>query len=110
CLLTEKRLLSGDFRGSKSVDDFECDGRLERKDKQATLHDVRFELSGDRLVVKACLSKGERWSTTGFRINNACSEPDDSAEGYVAPTATATSSAAAASATATAKSASTAAT
>ncbi len=101
CMLTEKRLLMGGFRDKQTIDDFECDGQVEQKDKQATLFDVRFELSSERFVVKACLSKGERWSTTGFRLDNECSEPDDTAEDYAAPEPTASGTAPNATATAT---------
>ncbi len=80
CLLAEKRLLQGGYQGDKSVDDFECDGKLEQTGDTATLHDVRFERGGSLIALKACLVRGARWSTESFRRDAACDEADDTSD------------------------------
>lgn len=80
CLLAEKRLLQGGFRDDKTFDDFECDGRLEQQVDAATLHDIRIDHDTRLTTIKACLTRGERWSVTSFRLAAGCDEPDDTAE------------------------------
>ncbi len=77
CRLTEKRLLQKGFGGDKSVDEFECDGKLVQNGTRATLESVRFEADTKDVTVRACLEYGARWSVQGFRVNAACDQPDD---------------------------------
>lgn len=88
CLLAEKRLQQGAFRGTGSIDAFECDGKLEQTSDHATLRNLRFTKSNDNFVVKVCLEKGERWSVSGFRLNATCNEPDDTAAPKTSATST----------------------
>jgi sRNA-binding protein len=66
CLLAEKRLLTEGWDGSKTIDEVECDGRLQQTGDRAVLSGLRFEQSQKRIVLAACLQKGERWSVAGF--------------------------------------------
>jgi hypothetical protein len=83
CLLAERRLLQGGFRDDKSVDEFECDGKLTVDGDQASLDGIRFERGGDLLTVTACLERGKRWAVGSFRVDASCAEPDDTARGDV---------------------------
>lgn len=77
CLLAEKRLLQGGFRDDKTFDAFECDGRLEQQGSDATLHDIRIDHDNQLISLKACLTRGQRWSVSSFRRSAACHQPDD---------------------------------
>lgn len=86
CLLAERRLLTEGWETNKSFNDFECDGALQQTGERAVLKDLRFESSQTRIVVSACLQKGERWSVGSFS-KNQCVEPEPQ------PTANASTSA-----------------
>jgi hypothetical protein len=81
CYLAEIRVLKDGVggRSGTSIDDIECNGRLDIDKERATLHDfgVRDDSAGSRRFLKACFSKGVRWTVSGFRRENDCAEPDD---------------------------------
>ena len=77
CALVEKRLLKKGFGGDSSIQDFDCPGKLQQDGTRATLESVRFEASSKDRTVRACLEYGALWSVMGFRLDAACSEPDD---------------------------------
>lgn len=80
CQLAELRLLKdgiGERSGSR-LEDFECTGKLIEKGDNAELDEFSFRWdSKARHRVKVCYHRGARWTTTGFRVNASCDEPDD---------------------------------
>lgn len=81
CLLAKRSLLKGEFKNSDTPpDNFDCDGALSVDGNSAVLEDVKFTRSSTRFTVRACLKRGARWSVSGFRENNACSDLDDTAK------------------------------
>jgi hypothetical protein len=81
CLLAKRSLLKGEFNNSDTPpDDFDCDGALTLDGDSGVLEDVKFTRSSTRFTVRACLKRGARWSVSGFRQNNACSDPDDTSK------------------------------
>lgn len=81
CYLAEIRVLKDGIggRSGSSIDDVECNGRLETTAERAILHDfsLRVDSSSGRHYLKACFSRGVRWSVTGFRKSADCEEADD---------------------------------
>ncbi len=77
CMLAERRLLQGAFRGEKNIDSVECLGALSFSSQGATLSTLRFRLSSNEHTLRVCLEKGTSWYVAGFRTNASCQEPDD---------------------------------
>lgn len=81
CDLAEIRALKDGIggRSGTNIDDVECNGSLDLHGSKAVLHDfsLRVDKSGSRHYFKACLTRGVRWSVSGFRKSASCDEPDD---------------------------------
>jgi hypothetical protein len=95
CLLVRRSLLKGEYKDSNStVDGFSCDGKLTLQGDKGVLDDVRFKRSSERHVVRACLTRGERWTVGSFRDGNAsCDEAPATAPPAAVSTAKAAGSA-----------------
>lgn len=72
CLLTERRLLSDGYADSRSLDLFECDGRLEQNGDRARLEGVRAELGSNKHVLEVCFERAERWRVIELGVGLAC--------------------------------------
>lgn len=75
CALTELTLLKEGFAGTSglSIDDFECNGKVDEDGERARLQDVRFRTSSsERRNVAACLTRGARWSVKELREDGSC--------------------------------------
>jgi hypothetical protein len=77
CLLAKRSLLKGEFQGEdRSLDTFDCDGKLTLTGDKGVLEDVRFSHSKDHRTVRVCFAYGARWRVAGFRTASSCDEPE----------------------------------
>jgi hypothetical protein len=72
CLLTERRLLSDGYADSRSLDAFECDGRLEHSGDRARLESVRVELGSNKYALDVCFERAERWRVAELGVGLEC--------------------------------------
>jgi hypothetical protein len=66
CAAFEKQLLKGLYEGKDLVKDVQCAGRYDTSGKVGTLDKVTFAYAADKITVRGCLARANRWFVAGY--------------------------------------------